>query len=539
MHADDANHILQTARRSQLNRIGAEPWVTVYSRESTSTGNGSYFCALVRNASVETSTPDWSWRLQIGGGLPRFSRQYTGHGTTSMYHRFGSGDETVEPFVFVRSFHEIKEGYIELSEEFRHFFNLYYDAKTNSYIRIDEHGSEETVAIVTADSVKVKTRTLRQFLAARQMSFAIFFDFVAFATTEMSFDHSRQDEEITRGDLRYSFHINAPPAARRVTSRLLGTRIILPLPREECGIWPYEKTPQSATFIIGVDGNGHEIIHTCALDVLNTPGAPDFLTPVVFRREVLKRYYENPEKYSVHDGYLSCGNLWSLHIDNDGRDHVVVFLGYLASLGIEDQYYWRSFNIPPTDSGLSDTARRRALLAEFVDATSPDLVFKRKFVDFQEAWEKKFCWQLFRVLRAEDEHVLKLLRVPLNESVVEFEQVVLALSTLLQDSLNDSELVSSLPPVTDEKSIDKFRRFLVSKRYPPVKRDIDFLRALQLGRSKAGSAHRKGDDYQKVTTQLGWTHQTKRGVFTDFLRQANEMLDGLTEFFLRAPEPPH
>ena len=55
-------------------------------------------------------------------------------------------------------------------------------------------------------------------------------------------------------------------------------------------------------------------------------GAPDDLTPVCFRKEVLNDYYAQPEKYTVSDGYLTGGSLWSLYIDNNHPEAVMVFL---------------------------------------------------------------------------------------------------------------------------------------------------------------------------------------------------------------------
>jgi hypothetical protein len=46
------------------------------------------------------------------------------------------------------------------------------------------------------------------------------------------------------------------------------------------------------------------------------PDAPDCLSPVYFKRDLLARYYSNPAKYVVADGATRCGALWLLRIDN-------------------------------------------------------------------------------------------------------------------------------------------------------------------------------------------------------------------------------
>jgi hypothetical protein len=82
---------------------------------------------------------------------------------------------------------------------------------------------------------------------------------------------------------------------------------------------------------------------------------------------VLQKYYDNPEKYSVEDGYLRRSGSWGLRMDNDSPDRVVVFLGDLGrDLPKSERDYWRSFNVAPEGS-MSQTGIRRALLERVMD----------------------------------------------------------------------------------------------------------------------------------------------------------------------------
>lgn len=69
---------------------------------------------------------------------------------------------------------------------------------------------------------------------------------------------------------------------------------------------------------------------TCNEDELSNyfidKGKPHFLPPVFFKREVLKRYYDNPSKYSVNARYLSCLGLWGLPIDINPKGIVYMWL---------------------------------------------------------------------------------------------------------------------------------------------------------------------------------------------------------------------
>jgi hypothetical protein len=370
---EDLKKLLQLDFRAEAERIGTDQWLTVYSNHHGPDGNGGYFCALVPEEHAAKVMGRDTWELSIGNGLPGFSQQYGGKKPITKYHRFG-GEDGVEPLVLVRSFHGVKPDYIELSEEFRHLLNLYYDRSNDRYLRFNDNGDEEVVAEVTRDRVRIKTRPLRQFLAARQMRLAVYFDSVAYSSADVDvdgIDPKQREQYVVRSDLRYSFHIGDRALSDRPFSRILGKRLVDPVPIEECGIWPYEeKAKPHVEFIIGLDKDGKEVSHSSDPEKLanylgKNAGAPHFLTPVVFRREVLKKYFDHPEKYEISDGYLRCAGLWGLHIDNHSEDRVTVFLGDLGqTLSHEEQLYWRSFNIAPLGDGkdLSDTTKRRAFL---------------------------------------------------------------------------------------------------------------------------------------------------------------------------------
>jgi len=147
-------------------------------------------------------------------------------------------------------------------------------------------------------------------------------------------------------------------------------------------------------FVIGHDDEGEEIRYSCNPDALaNYFGAnseaPNYVTPVHFSREVLQKYYDNPEKYSVEDGYLRRSGTWGLRMDNDSPDHVVVFLGDLGSnLTKSERDYWRSFNVAP-EGTMSQTGIHRAFLGEWADAQASDLKFQHLYRRFVDDWREQ------------------------------------------------------------------------------------------------------------------------------------------------------
>ncbi len=70
-------------------------------------------------------------------------------------------------------------------------------------------------------------------------------------------------------------------------------------------------------FIIGYDQHGKPFRHTCDQETLSNyfgknPGAPHYVTPVHFRREVLQKYYDNPQDFSVEDGVIKRSGFWHM-----------------------------------------------------------------------------------------------------------------------------------------------------------------------------------------------------------------------------------
>jgi hypothetical protein len=438
--------------------------------------------------------------------------------------------------VFVREFHGLKPRQFDLLEEFRQFHNLYHDRKNDRYISIDERGEDEVVVEVSDARVRVKTRYVKQFMAGRQRYLAVYFDHRADTTVNIEVaKQALPSRTVVEKDLRYSFNVGDLSLSLGVTfSRLIGKKIIAPPPVEECGVWPFEtRRDRFVEFIIGVDANSRNILYTADEDELanyfgKNPGSPHYLTPVWFRREVLRKYYDNPNKYSVEDGYVRCGDLWGLRMDNDLPNHIVVFLGDIGELHYDEQLYWRSFNIPPVADRSSEVHFKRSYFAEFADPVSPDLVFKRRLVGLQEAWEHRYGWQLFRPLQDDDAHVIKQIRVPLSDTTAEFDHQVLLLAKLLVDSRLVEELGGALP---DERSIAKFGRFLALKGYPRTRIAISNC----CGRSRrrdqrvlhtveASTSRRSGPSYN-------WTREVS-DVFRELFSRVNRMLGDLVTHFV-------
>lgn len=124
----DIERLSQSKMLSWLNRkLSMAEMLTVYSSEVNHEHNHGIYCALIPTSKV-ADCHSVEWDLRIGAGKPGAMKYFDGDDTYVEYHRFGDGSG-IEPLVFCRNFHGMREDYLEISEEFRLFHNLYHDLK--------------------------------------------------------------------------------------------------------------------------------------------------------------------------------------------------------------------------------------------------------------------------------------------------------------------------------------------------------------------------------------------------------------------------
>lgn len=513
--------------------------VTVHLTDDDSSHNHDIYCALVPSNRTERTLTEPTWDLMHGHGLPGATIYRDNDGADQVeYLRFG--DLHVEPLVIDREFHGIRENYTEISEEFRFFHRLYHDRKVDRYIKIDDNGNEHLVAIVEPNRVQIRLKEIRQFLTIKEMHLSIQFD------CREDSEHTLEELGLNEGggDQReglacWGLHYGdfGGIGSHRAFSRLLGIRLIEPLPKSKSEFWGFadETEKKYVEFIIDENENGCVITHTSDPETLANyfganPDAPNYLTPVHFRKQVLDKYYRKPGKYSVEDTILRCGCLWSMHLDNHHDEKVCAWLGDLGrDLPYEEQLHWRSDNISP-QGGMSETFSRRQLLAQATDSDRPEHVFQHQYHELVKACDECLGWLLLLLpLDAADEYHFQCVRIPATDEQCDFDELVSGLTKILIDSLNEKQLntlISADQRADLKGSISSLEAALGACGVANASKHISFLRKLQNLRS-SGAAHRKGGNYRKIATEFGVDSQNLRTVFKGILRQALALLDYL------------
>lgn len=534
---EERERLSQARNLSTLRRdMQLTDMVTVYLSNRADSHDHGVYCALIPSDQVQRVLAKPSWDLLHGNGLPGSMIHYTDGEERVDYLRFGS-DDGIEPLIIDRDFHGLRNSYKEISEEFRLFHNLYHDRQQDRYFRFDDDGNEDLVAVVEPNRIQIRLKEIRQFLAVKGMRLSIQFDYREYTMRSLS-ELSLGQDGIDQHDalVCWGCYCGDSIGRHKASSRLLGKRLIAPLPKEKSNFWGFaeEPAPKYVDFNIGLDEYGAEIAFSCNPDGLANnfganPEAPHFLTPVHFRKQVLDKYYQQPSKFTIEDGILRCGYLWSMDIDNHHEDRVCVWLGDLGKcLSYEEQQYWRSFNIPPT-GGISETYYRRQILAEFADSEQPEHLFQQKYRKLSKACEANLGWQLILPLDPGDRHHLQNIRIPATDEQRDFDELVLGLTIVLIDSLNAEELKKLIP--ADQRdgltgSITRLEAALAACDIEGGGIHISFLRNLQTLRSSS-AAHRKGSNYRKIAAAFGVDDQSLRVVFAGILAQSLEFLDFL------------
>jgi len=219
----------------------------------------------------------------------------------------------------------------------------------------------------------------------------------------------------------------------------------------------------STEFIIGADEDNTPLTRVCNPDLLSVP---HYLTSVWFTPDVLNKYRDDPEKYSLEEDYLCQGSEWCMGFFRN-RGLVGVHLGDLGrDLPYSERGHWRSHNVlPPTYAPVSSIRGK-------------DRMFRMKFMRLQRAWLVRFGWSLFRPVGA---RVLAGISLPQHGGRRKnvFHHTINCLCKTIIDAINISELARITGvPRRGAKPIETLTAWLRYRGGPDPSHHILFLEAL-------------------------------------------------------------
>ncbi len=521
-------------------------WVTVFrsSHRVESGEEDAVYCALVKNSAVSDAMSNHEWNLHIGSGRPGFEFSFSSGKQKVIYKRHS--EKKFETFVHYRCDFGNEQGYPEISEEFRLYFNLFENIlgpTEKQYYHIHDSGERELVASIKESTVRVQLRYLRDYISARKCHFLLFFEGMRFSTKNPDELGLKTINENTYTSSHAYNHLirdisNMPIRNDKTQSWLLGKCLICPIKGFKPSILGPMSEPEAyESFIIGYESDGQLKEFTSDEERLanffgKNPGAPNYVTRVFFSLNVLDKYYADPSQYEVSDGSVGRKGFWSLRIDNNLPDSVVVLLGDLGKLPHKEQLYWKSHNIQP-QGGMSSTGFRRWFNGEWVNPEKPDLFFKARLTDFAGKWRKQYGWDLFLPLSENDSHYMESLHIPSTPyNAKEFDEQLLALVKITIDSLNEKKLAEGCTSLKKEaKGIDKLECFLKSKGYH-LSEMIRFLRMVQKLRSTTVAHRRSRNENSKLKEYFDFEAKDFKSIFEDIVIKMIWMFNNLENLLI-------
>jgi hypothetical protein len=475
-------------------------WIKIYESTNEEDDESLIYCCIVSSRKLNGYLQNNDWNIHLGReGKPSV---YTSFKNGKEIHKYETySEKSIEPFLFWRSF-KFNDGYdkyIDLSEEFIFYFKLYEIAETKGerkYFYIDELGDLEEVVVVTPNLVKVKLRYLMEYISVRKVHFSICFDFMRKpykSLTELNV--SPRDENHVGSDFNYNHYIRPLPFDIARSQSWIHGKTILKHDKSKSNKFHFSPDYKYEEFIIGYDKNGELKYQSCQKII------EKYFVLTYFKKEVLNKYYNEPEKYEVTP-FSVRSDFFSLKIDNNIDDYIPVFLVELGMLPHKEQLHWKQYNIFP-QKGMSHSYYKTMIEGSWAEnPETPDLYFKQKYASFNSKWEEKFGWEFYKPLADQDKHHFVSLHIPTTNNVKSFCDQILSLVKITIDSLNEKELEKGLNIDSNIKGISKLEKFLESKN-SSNKNLIEYLRNLQDLRSGL-VAHRFSKSNKSVKKAMGY-----------------------------------
>ena len=504
----------------EMHTIGKQSWILVHRPLGVCLKDEhcrySRHCALLPTGIAKAAMKSARGDIQQEDGLPKWWRS----GKDDMeYRRFDGCAGGIEPLIFLREHFGFKPKYPELSEEFRLYHDLYYEEGKGEYVKFDASGNPSPIVRISGGEVRIRTREIRQFLAVKRMSLAIF---LWTFRTEMGGDisdipESKREKKARKRYLAYDFKVRREPQLSPgrggLISRLEGKSLIPPCPLREVELRASdgEKDGEFPCFWTRELASGRDVRYSCDPDKL--PEGP--MSVVICRSAVLRKYRDSDHFIVMSSGIgyeheLTC----YIYIIQQNADCVAVYLGDLGHLPKEDRRHWAEHNIRHSEG----------------DATpQPDnqYDFRDLYENINEVWKKRHGWTLFRPLEKEDRYHLRRLHIPSSDDQGEFDEQMRSLAILLIEYLNKDGLNGDNMERGKKGNIDALNVMLEKRDIRGRERWISFLRNLQEIRS-SGVAHAKDEArYPKALSNMGVHPNNLKDGFASVLQKAVQFLQWL------------
>lgn len=399
-----------------------------------------------------------NWYINASFGIPnKYQSPYMNESYDDGLEAYLEG-VFYSPFTFFRHFNKYRSDRFEIIQKFLLYYNAYWVEETCEYHAINNNG-EITVLVKhlldeenDKEQMFVDSHCLRDYLAVNESYLARFHDHRRRSNEDIStFINSRFITHILKNNISF-FELDLRTDIQydeiKSTSRLIGKDLVLPYESPESHEIKFEKNDnQFLEFIIQRDKNGKVILSTCNPEKLSSyfvdKGAPHYLTPVYFKRELLQKYYSEPLKYKISEGRIEFLNIWSIDYDTTEENLVQVYIGDIGrDLPLNEQFHWKQYNVIPKGK-ITNHRFQRDFLAQSASPRleeAPISYFKIELDLIQKKFKDKFGQYLFKELNKDDKYFYDTLHVPVTSEWKELDEQILGLAKITIDSFNSNLL---------------------------------------------------------------------------------------------------
>lgn len=451
--------------------------------------------------------------------------------------------EKARPLTYLRSFEGRigDKGYVECSQYLAHLHGLHFDESRKVYCRLDENGDIEEVIKIHKKAgeilVTIKKYVLELHLFLTKSALVRLFD-VTRSDDWSGFHQKRRDDFRKEDDVNEIYYRGAIIFdSKNIPSAgyLRGFQIIRneqPLTKMLDILDGKDRKKKKYEKFIAEDWKHGKIeeISCNPKDLDNyfsDTGKPFTTTPAFFNPEVLMKYKQDPEKYTLKHRSIACRGSWYLQTYdiNHKTGQVHTYLKYLGDLPHSEQLHWKTYNEKPK-GGISKRAFKTDFKAQWDTSYDPHSELIRTLKDLEK--QKKELWS------CKDENLWDQIHYPVTDNVKEWADEIHNLDKLVVEGINKSYLKKIAKSLNcyDSKlgSIQLLRAILESQGIDKeeINEIIHPLTKIHFLRTKF-SGHIGGQEAVKIRKQLIKEHGNLRDQYRNLLERTEQAIKGIAD----------
>lgn len=269
------------------------------------------------------------------------------------------------------------------------------------------------------------------------------------------------------------------------------------------------------------------------------PWKKGFLTPVFFNIEVLLKYIHHPQ-YGLDIGadtfgYIYKGDEHYISFGINENNKVIMWLGDIIDLNVEEQFYLRSENIP-SDHSIGSEFYEAQIEVRWAEASSERKLLKKR-LEFNEKVRDNYNLAVAQ-LDTETLRVAKNIRKLLVNTNDAFKDLIIPLNELFVEAINNKDISKDLkqkyPELKEElkgKKGIKLLQLWLEKNTTGIDVNVEIAPLFVLYDLRLVSAHLYSDDSREELLESCCTRLGLEGTERNYIMIANTLIGKLDEMY--------